>query len=189
MANGESELDRRGFDTRGVREKLATSWQTLTLAQEQYMEIVEARVAHCQRSELTTPDSLKLYVSQFDQDLNLSTANQIYLDSFEREKPDVDRKDGRPFQVVGHSSFVEKARRLGISVAPNGRSAGASFPLFRPGSSRSVPVGFEQINENLYCRKENKFMVFNGSGVSAWTGAEPLTQQSQAVDVLLSTLT
>ncbi len=190
MSEGESELDRRGFDTRGVREKLATSWQTLTLAQKQYTEIVEARVTRCQRSELTTSDSLKLYVSQFDQDLTLTTANQIYLNSFEREKAEGDRNGDQSFQAVEHSSFVEKARRLGIAVTPKGRkSAEATLPSRTSGLSRTVPSGFEQINENLFCRKENKFMVFNGSGVSAWTGTEPLTKQSQAVDVLLSTLT
>eukprot|EP00594_Rhizosolenia_setigera_P015855 CAMPEP_0178972640 /NCGR_PEP_ID=MMETSP0789-20121207/21161_1 /TAXON_ID=3005 /ORGANISM="Rhizosolenia setigera, Strain CCMP 1694" /LENGTH=88 /DNA_ID=CAMNT_0020660181 /DNA_START=76 /DNA_END=342 /DNA_ORIENTATION=+ len=37
--------------------------------------------------------------------------------------------------------------------------------------------GFEQINEDLYARKENKFMVFNGVGVDTWySGTQPITK-------------
>lgn len=190
MAEGESELDRRGFDTRGVREKLATSWQKMTLAQKQYMEVVEARVSRCERSELTTPNSLKLYASQFDQELTLTTANLIYLNSFDGKNVKGHRNGGQAFQVNEHSSFVEKARRLGIAVTPKGsRSAETTLPSRTHGMPRVAPSGFEQINENLFCRKENKFMVFNDSGVAAWTGTNPSTKQSQAVDVLRSTLT
>lgn len=41
------------------------------------------------------------------------------------------------------------------------------------------------INEDMFSRKENKFMVFNGPGVDSWTDTNPITKIS-GVERMLS---
>ena len=47
---------------------------------------------------------------------------------------------------------------------------------------RSVPPFFEQINDGMFARKDNKFMVFNEAGADSWHGVEPETRILQPDD-------
>jgi hypothetical protein len=210
----ERELVRRGFDTTGMKEAVAAGWKRFTSAEKQYLEVVEANVARCQRSELTSADSLKLYASEFDKSTILTTADRIFLQAYARDTTN-DRRPPRPSgQSTEPSPFVQKAARLGISITPHARRAAAvPPPLYQAEQRQDVPPGFEQINEDMFSRKDNKFMVFNGAGksrrtgasanssassifsllfldftgVDSWTGTKPITKISHAEDILRST--
>ena len=182
----ERELVRRGFDTTGMKESVSDGWKRFTLAEKQYLEIVEANVGRCQRSELTDADSLQLYISMFDEGTNLTTADLIFLQSNESERA-IDRRPPRSIrQPTDPSPFVQKAARLGISITPHARkTAAVPPPLYQCEQGQDVSVGFEQINEDMFSRKDNKFMVFNGAGVDSWTGTKPITKISHAENILL----
>ncbi|KAI2508478.1 hypothetical protein MHU86_6005 [Fragilaria crotonensis] len=68
--------------------------------------------------------------------------------------------------------FVKKAAELGITIQSYDDIMHSKSPsLFTFARVGDVPAGFEQINDDLFARKDNKFMVFNGAG---WiTGTEP----------------
>jgi hypothetical protein len=85
---------------------------------------------------------------------------------------------------------VKKASRLGIPVIPREELAKSAFtPLYGFSRRRKLPPGFEQINEDMFARKDNKFMVFNGAGVDSWHGTQPVTKVSLLENILLTTLT
>jgi len=183
------ELERRGLNTAGVIDAVSSGWKKFTIGQKQYMKIVEAKVSRCQRSDLTNVDSLKLYASKFDGETHLTTADRIFLQDHSTEGLN-DRKPVYPsFESTEPSSFVKKAARLGIAITSHSGGAMAAAPSLYPQDQRhDVPAGFEQINEDMFSRKENKFMVLNGAGVDSWTGTQPITKVSQAENILLSTL-
>lgn len=185
----ERELERRGLNTAGVINAVSTGWEKFTIGEEQYMEVVEAKVSRCQRSDLTNAESLKLYASEFDGNTHLSTADRIFLQAYTPES----WKDRRPqypqLDSTEHPSFVKKAARLGILITPHGGDAMPTTPsLYQFDQRHDVPAGFEQINEDMFSRKDNNLMVFNGAGVDSWTGGQPITKISQAESILLSTL-
>jgi hypothetical protein len=185
-----TEVKRRGLDKTGVKETVTKGWHSFTTSEKQYSEIVEAPIPGCRRSDLTTTESLKLYASMFDESTQLSTADLIFALG---EKPDGESppNQSRPVDAAPRStSFVKKASRRGITITSYEDIAKAkSTPLFKPDQRRPVPAGFEQINDDMFARKDNKFMVLNGAGVSSWHGANPITKISHVDDVLLSTLT
>ena len=39
-----------------------------------------------------------------------------------------------------------------------------------------LPEGFEQINDDLFARRDNKFLVLNGAAVGTWQEAVPKTK-------------
>ena len=172
-----------------MKESVSAGWKRFTLAEKQYLEIVEANVARCKRSELTSADSLQLYSSEFDEGTNLTTADLIFLQAYEPESTNDRRPPIRSSdQATEPSPFVQKAARLGISITPHARrTAAVPPPLYQSEQRQYVAVGFEQINEDMFSRKDNKFMVFNGAGVDSWTVTKPITKISHAEDILLST--
>jgi len=185
----ERELERRGLNTAGVIDAVSSGWERFTINERQYMEVVNAKASRCQRSDLSDSSSLELYASVFDHDTYLSTADQIFLqaataESFKERKPVYP-----PFESTEPSSFVKKAARLGIAITSHsGDSLAATPSLYQNDLRHDVPAGFEQINEDMFSRKDNKFMVFNGAGVDSWAGTQPITKVSQAENILLSTL-
>lgn len=183
----ERELVRRGFDTAGMKEAVSAGWKQFTMAEKLYLEVVEANVDRCQRSELTCADSLKLYISEIDEDTNLTTADRIFLQAYVRESSHDKRLPRPTSQSIEPSLFVQKAARLGISITPHARRVAAvPQPLYQAGQRQDVPSGFEKINEDMFSRKDNKFMVFNGAGVDSWTGTKPITKISHTDDIFLS---
>jgi hypothetical protein len=170
------ELRRRGYHTAGVREAVARGWERTRIAEAQYAEVVGNKNSACRRSDLTTPASLELYASFFDDSMRLSSLDLIYIQG-ERQV-----NTRRPIAIEvdpDRSKFVKKAAELGISIQSySDILQSKSPPLFKFARNGEVPAGFEQINDDLFARKDNKFMVFNGAGVDAWHGTEPITKTS-----------
>lgn len=184
----ESELARRGFDTKGVKDSVTSGWGRCTVAEKRYIEIVEARYSRCQRSSLTSADSMQLYVSQFDGDSVIAAPDRIFLQAIELSKG---ATRGVPRQRSNDEgpTFIEKAQQLGISITPHERRSSAiPPPLYQTDSRHEVSIGFEQINEDMFSRKDNKFMVFNRAGVDSWNGAKSATKASPSEDIFRSTL-
>ena len=50
--------------------------------------------------------------------------------------------------------------------------------LFSKEARRSIPEGFEQINDDMFARRDNRFVVFNGTGLDTWRkdSKEPRTK-------------
>lgn len=184
----ESELARRGLNKTGVRESVSRGWKAFTSAENEYSEVVEASMPGCRRSDLTTSRSLELYTSMFDESTQLSTADLIFVLG---EKPNGENPPSETLSRPKPAAtvFVKKAARHGITITSYEDIAKAkSTPLFKVDQRRPVPSGFEQINEDMYARRDNKFMVFNGAGVASWNGSNPITKISHVDDILMSTL-
>lgn len=182
----EAELMRRGFYTDGVRETIADGWDQHVASERQYHETCLPGSSKYRRSDLTTTNSLKLYTSFFSPDQAMAVPSLSVLlgetpTSEERRKPGrVDLKDRA-------NDFVAKAAEKGISITSH-KELEKTQPLFSFGRKHTVPAGFEMINEDMFSRKDNKFMVFNGPGVDSWSGNSPVTKISGIERMLAGTL-
>lgn len=185
----ETELRRRGVYATGVRDAINTGLRHFSAAEKQYSEILDVSKNECRRSDLTTEDSLKLYASEFDGTTELSIADQIFLlsripDEVSPSRPG-EREKTRTEEEA--SSFVEKAAKLGISIAHDTEMKRATIPALYVRERRHVaPNGFEQINEDMYSRKVNKYMVLNSAGVASWNGTKGITKLSHTENIMLS---
>jgi hypothetical protein len=166
----QSELYRCGFGSSGVQETASREWKSFSLARREYTEIVAPKSGGCTRSALSDAETLKLYASFFNPDTELTTADQIYLGStepkyhlkeekFSTAEPAEDSSGPRQ-----PSLFAQKAARLGIKCTPY---TGLVSTL-RAHPQGLTPAGFEQINDDMFCRTENAFMVFNRAGMDSW---------------------
>lgn len=183
-----AELQRRGFSD-GVKNTIASDWDRLLVSEKQYHEMVQESSSRYRRSDLTTANSLKLYSSFFSPDQVMTTPDlSILLGDTSGEK---DRRE-KPGHVDLHdrdSKFVSRAAEMGIPITSHAELARArSQPLFEFDRKQLVPAGFEKINEDMYSRKDNKFMVFNGAGVNSWTGTVPITRTTGIETILHGTL-
>ena len=101
------------------------------------------------------------------------------------EKVSGAEKDLRSFD---ESSFILKAASRGINIRKKSsrtRDKEDSFNVIEFHTQRPIPAGFEQINEDLFARKDNKFMVFNGAGVDSWKSPpQPVTKTHRGIDEL-----
>ena len=89
-------------------------------------------------------------------------------------------KDLRGFD---ESAFILKAASRGINIrktSSRSREEEANLSQF---SGHPIPTGFEQINEDLYARKDNKFMVFNGPGVESWVSPPQPVTKTKGIDI------
>jgi len=190
----DNELKRRDVYADGVRESVAVGWKRYINAEQQYAEVVDNSRAQCRRSDITTEKSLELYTSFFDDSTPMSQLDMTYMLG---EKPKLPVNKPAGCKDASHHededdkqpSFAEKANRLGISIPSSSEiEKGKSAPLFSFERKGGVPSGFEQINEDLFARKDNKFIVLNGAGVDSWDGTQPKTKlQGIEEDVLLGT--
>jgi len=165
-----------------VREIVTSGWKkrsTDRLAQ--YQAIVEAQVESVKRSDITDEDSLHLYAAQFNPDTMLSVGDQVYLtgsamyEGASKSRPSEVMPSRRP------SAFVKKAERVGIAIRAYPNSS-------MPPQEKGILSGFEQINDNMFSRKANKFMVFNRAGMVTWKDF-PVTKPCPVKEILLSTAT
>lgn len=181
------ELKRRGYHTAGVREAVARGWEKTKVAEAQYAEIVNKPKVACRRSDLTTAASLSLYASFFDDSTALSALNLTYICGERQTRPKSGESDGvnknEASRKHEQNNFVSKASRLGVCIKSYADIAKEKAPpLFNFERSGEVQSGFEQINEDLFARKDNKFMVFNGAGMDSWNGTEPITKVATLTD-------
>ncbi|KAG7346422.1 SacI homology domain containing protein [Nitzschia inconspicua] len=182
----DAELMRRGFYTNGVREMIADGWDQHVASEKQYHETCLPGSSKYRRSDVTTTNSLKLYTSFFSPDQCMATpALSVLLG--EIPASDVKIKPGHVALKYRGSDFVSKAAKKGISITSH-KDLGKSQPLFSFGQRHSVPEGFEMINDDMFSRKDNKFMVFNGPGVDSWSGYSPQTKISGIEKMLAGTL-
>lgn len=184
----DEELECPALHTIGMKESVTSRWESFKDTERQYAQVVKDINPVCQRSALSTADALQLYISQFDEETILSKPDRIFLRPLERfhEKLKHERLDVRLKQ---QSTFVEKAGRLGIHITPHEiREAAVPPPLYHSDRRDEVSVGFEQINEDMFSRSDNKFMVFNSAGVDSWSGTTPVTKISHVEDIIRSTI-
>jgi hypothetical protein len=164
----QSELYRCGFGSSGVQETASREWKSFNLARREYAEIVAPKSGGCTRSSFSDAETFKLYASFFDPNTELTTADQIFLGS--REPKNQHKEDKPPESVVDPagprqpSLFAQKAMRLGIKCTPY---IGLVSTL-RAHPQGLTPAGFEQINDDMFSRKDNAFMVFNRAGMDSW---------------------
>ena len=180
------ELKRRGLHASGVRDTVAAGWERYNFAEKQYSEVLQSPAATCRRSDLTTPSSLALYASLFDEDTQLSIPDLIFL--LGRKPAEVSREPAKKSLEYSKKKvpFVETAASMGVHILPHAEvMTSKSPPLFNFDRERKVPPGFEQVNDSMFARKENKFMVFNGAGVDSWRGTAPVTKVTRMEDDLL----
>lgn len=180
------ELRRRGYNTAGMKEAVASGWAKQETAERQYMELLNTSNIGCRRSDLTTEESMQLYTSFFDDATPLSTLDLTFM--IGSTPPGLKRQTVAKDHLTvtstwdvtiqpKKSEFVAKAARMGYSIPSQSEIVKAKAPpLFTWNERRKTPCGFEQINEDLFARKDNKFMVFNGAGVNSWQGTEPATK-------------
>lgn len=178
------ELKRRGLHTAGVKGAVSAGWNRHMTAEKQYSELFNEIGSDCRRSDLTTPRSLKLYASFFSPDLESTTPDL----SFMLGGGSRDSKHSRFDPVPRTSNFINKAAKLGIPIASHADGLKSkSPPLFQFERRKPIPEGFEMINEDMFARKDNKFMVFNGAGVDSWSGTTPVTKTAGIETMLLGT--
>ncbi|VEU41306.1 unnamed protein product [Pseudo-nitzschia multistriata] len=181
-----AELKQRGFYTDGVKETIADGWKRHLEAEKQYREICFGGSSKFRRSDLTTPNSLKLYASFYSPDQIMTTTDLTVLLGETLEMTETMPKPGHADLSERKSEFVTRAFKKGISITSHEELARTrSQPLFQFERKRPVPAGFEMINTDLFARKENQFMVFNGPGVDSWDGAIPRTKTS-GIEQMLS---
>ena len=182
----DSELKRRGFYTDGVKDTIADDWDRHLAAEKQYHETCLGGSTNFRRSDLTTTNSLKLYTSFYSPDQAMTTTDLTVLLGETLGEEEKKIKPGHTPLSERNSQFVTRASKKGISITSHEELARTrSQPLFQFERRRPVPAGFEMINEDMFSRKENKFMVFNGSGVDSWTDTNPITKIS-GIEKMLS---
>lgn len=167
------ELKRRGFFTEGVKNTIDDKWDRHLSAEKQYNETCLGSSTQLRRSDLTTTNSLKLYTSFFAPDQPMSTTDLTLLG-----EDNIGGETIKPEKTLsgGNSDFVTRASKKGISILSHKQVARTRFqPLFHYGR-QVVPPGFEMINEDMFSRMDNKFMVFNGPAITNWTGTRPATK-------------
>jgi hypothetical protein len=185
----ELELTRRGLASAGVRESIANTWHGLKRSEQEYLEILSSPMERCSRSDLTTASAFKQYASAFDESTPLSTPDVIFLNeqpSSSMPLPSRPPESMRAMSRPAESAFVKKAAELGYDISPYSDTSTDSVASLFPRSGRqSVPAGFEQINDDMFARKDNIFMVFNSAALHSWHGAQPVTKKFEAEHVLL----
>jgi len=179
----ETELNRRGFNAPGVADSIDQRWGSFNKSEQQFSEILSKPTTSCRRSDLTTTESLKQYVSLCDNSTRLATSDIIFLTDRKTKRTAPPVLGQPPPQAV---PFTKRASRMGINIGthPEGtdNNAHSLFPSHR---RRSIPSGFEQINDDLFARKDNKFMVFNGAACDTWHGVDPVTRIMKPNDFFL----
>jgi len=182
----DSELRRRGLYTEGVKGAISSGWNRRVRAEKNYSEATAEPDHRSTRSALTTTSSLQMYASFFPHEHQMSTQDLSFIAGDRAEVPKTKTKPG--YVALHHrpTSFVTRAKRLGIPITSHADlMKSKSQPLFQFQQRQGVPSGFEMINDDFFARKENKFMVFNGAGVDSWKGTEPVTKTS-GIDKMLS---
>ena len=167
----ERELYRRGMFQAGVKVSVAAGLRHFATAEKQYDEILDSTKSGCRRSDLTTPASLRLYSSDYDRTAELSTADQMFLLARQPDGVAPCRIDGKASSgaLGSENGLLKRAAVLGIQITPTAEIDSERVPPLYPSERRHVaPSGFEQINDDLYSKKQNKFMVLNGAGVDSW---------------------
>lgn len=182
----DAELERRGFYTDGVKEALDTGWNRHISAEKHYSESFMESSQNYRRSDLSTASSLKLYSSFCSPEKVMTTTDLTFILGEKPMDTETKKKPGHVPVADRGPKFVARASCLGVPITPHSELK-KSQPLFQFERRKAVPAGFEMINEDMFARKDNKFMVLNGAGVDSWHGTSPVTKISGIESMLLGT--
>mmetsp|Transcript_16014 Transcript_16014/g.44352 ORF Transcript_16014/g.44352 Transcript_16014/m.44352 type:complete len:224 (-) Transcript_16014:1137-1808(-) len=198
----EVELRRRGMLMPGVKASILNGRRRNAHSSKVYRDFLRPASVTCERSELTNDETLQLYATFSGPEETLKTEDLAFLIGERVQPPHRTRTsevndqhesastDALAARRFGNeqSDFVARAARLGIPIASNAQIQGSKPPaLFESAMRSSVPPGFEMINDDMYARKENKFVVFNGAGVDTWRGPVPMTKTTGIETMLMGT--
>jgi len=171
-------LKEREIDTPGVIEAVFGGWDRFSQNEGTYTEIMNTSSICHKRSDLTDKQSLSIYNSFFGYSTPLTNLDVSYIVGSKIVKPhslvsERQKKKEKSLRTPSGegmtSTFRSKAKMMGFPVILGKKMNHISKPsLFSRGDEPLVPKGFEQINDDLFARKENKFMVFNGAGLVSW---------------------
>lgn len=171
-------LKRRGMDNPGVMDAIFGSWNRFSKSEQIYHEISSKSSVGNQRSDFTDEKSLKLYCSHFPSYTQLSPFDLTLISSV---APASNKAVSLGISTVADverraQAFTTKAKRMGYNLLSYNSPIGEStLSLFKDPRKPTIPQGFEQINDDLYARVENKFLVFNAAGLCAWP-PHPITK-------------
>ena len=132
------------------------------------IEIVSSNSLYHRRSDFTDENSMRLYCSFYGEDAILSELDVAYMT---RGQVNAEKKNPQSYEEeksTNFSSFMQKAEILGIEIQQSSSSNKDPPALFHHDEVRKIIPGFEQINENLFARKYNRFMVFNRIDIESW---------------------
>lgn len=189
------------METTGIKDEISLGWSQLIQSKNIYGEILDCSNMTCRRSDLTSERSMKLYTSFYDGDTELTRLKRMYiLGNTDESRVDKITDEEKSSKSTGKSEIKNKekkhrnrekakdrqSKRLGKrdnSSCKHNSSSSSQIHEFIPIASFGDYEGFEQINEDLYARKDNKFMVFNGAGVDTWDGTKPVTKSGGIMDL------
>lgn len=166
-----ADFKRRSLDTAGMMDAVYKGWNRYSKTEESFQEIFDSSSLGQRRSDLTDRKSMKLYCSFFDDSMSLTNYDMSNLSGGKEKLNKALPKDnyhgpGRKEESRRELLHLTKAKILGLAKKSDKFSSPALFPLQE---QKTIPLGYEQINDDLYARKDNRFMVFNGVGVeSSW---------------------
>ena len=186
------ELRKRSLDTIGVMDAVHQGWKRWSYTEDSYAELLNLTLSH-RRSDLTDSNSMKLYCSFFDQTTPLTNLD-MYMISGGKEKLDnrvpVEKTNNHETRRAGSRREVlnmQKESLMGIRSKFDIKSH--SQFLFPLEVKKKFPNGYEQINDDLFARKDNRFMVFNGVGVENKWPPKPkskMSSQSLVEDITIA---
>lgn len=180
------ELKRRHLYSVGVKDTAVADWNSLVRAEHQYNEVVAIPEKRCIRSDLTTESSMRLYCSLFDDWSELSVAEMNFITGEQATAHATKTPLVAGDAVHSDDALVKKAIFLGIAMSKYSKPSSPS--LVKNACWRQVPFEFEQINDDMFARKDNKFLVLNGVGVDTWSGSQSTTKECRLESIVFDTL-
>jgi len=179
LSSLDSTLSSIHMNTPGIKETIGKGWEKLSQSENQFAEVLGDELLKCRRSKLTSDESLRLYASFFDSGTSVSNLEKAYISGQSQIPNDFLSNSKVEKLVKAMDDCVICTSGLDNDDEVNLDSHKAKDDDVLPISShirRDVRPEFEQINEDLFAKRDNKFIVFNGKGVDCWNGTEPVTR-------------
>jgi len=172
-------LNRRGYNEVGVIDAVFNGWNRFSRSEQCYAEVTNQSPSAMRRSDLTDDKSMKMYYSCFPEATVLSQLDVAYIRGQTKDEASVSISKRNPMPLLDDdnddlvvridSAFKAKATMHGFALRSYDMKLDTSSPsLFSEMKQSHIPEGFEQINEDLYARKDNRFLVFNSPCLGVW---------------------
>lgn len=148
-------LEEKKLDSAGVYGQLMSNWENLKFSEGVCEELLEERGLSSLRADTVGAETVELYCSFFDAEdvLNDVEMHMIVGDG-------AGDNDGQGDE--------ERKKEEGKTEA---------------GGEKELDSEFEQINDDLFARKSNKYMVFNGAGKKSWSGSGKAITNTSRINV------
>ena len=167
-------LKRNKVDTTGVKDELVNGWDHIMRSKNVYSEVSNYSNMVCRRSDLTTERSMKLYTSFYDGNSQLTHFERMFILGCETKEKRKSKNHPQKNITEERNQVHSLKKKVKSSITKDGTNGNET--LLTSKHCYRARVGFEQINEDLYARKDNKFIVLNGIGVDMWRGTKPVTK-------------